>query len=91
MFSLTLQCKHLNHDPPNGLHRHCDETDDRVGESEVENQEVDICATLHLVPAICFYITFDWSVSGSEAIWCSDTHILEQFGAPPKRWVATQC
>ena len=52
LFSLILQCKYLNHDPPNGLHRHCDETDDRVGESEVENQEVDICATLHLVPAI---------------------------------------
>ena len=59
MFSLTLQCKHLNHDPPNGLHGHCDEADDRVGESEVENQEVDIRATLHLVPVICFYITFD--------------------------------
>ena len=52
LFSLTLQGKHLNHDPPNGLHRHCDEADDRVGKSEVENQEVNICATLHLVPAI---------------------------------------
>ena len=59
LFSSTLQRKHLNHDPPNGLHGHCDEADDRVGESEVENQEVDIRPTLHLVPAICFYITFD--------------------------------
>ena len=54
--------KHLNHDPPNGLHRHCDEADDRVGKSEVENQEVNICATLHLVPAI-YYITFDRCIS----------------------------
>ena len=50
--------KHLNHDPPNGLHRHCDEADDRVGKSEMENQEVNICATLHLIPAI-YVITSD--------------------------------
>ena len=58
LFSLTLQCKHLNYDPPNGLHWHCNEADDSVSEGEVENQEVNICATLHLVPAI-YYITFD--------------------------------
>ena len=51
LFSLTLQCKYLNHDPPNGLHRHCDEADDCVGESEMENKEVNVCATLHFVPA----------------------------------------
>ena len=43
---------HLFHISPDGLHGHCDEADDGVGESEVENQEVNICATLHLVPAI---------------------------------------
>ena len=54
LFYLTLQCKHLNNDPPNGLHRHCDEADNGVGESEVENQEVNIRATLHPVPAIYY-------------------------------------
>ena len=51
LFSLTLQRKHLNHDPPNGLHRHCDEADNCVGDSEMENKEVNVCATLHFVPA----------------------------------------
>ena len=51
LFSLILQCKYLNHDPPNGLHRHCNEADNCVGESEMENKEVNVCATLHFVPA----------------------------------------
>ena len=42
---------YLNNHPPNGLHRHCDEWDNGVSKGEVENQEVNICPTLHLVPA----------------------------------------
>ena len=37
--------QNLYHDPPDGLHRHGDEGDDGVSESEVENQKVDVCAT----------------------------------------------
>ena len=51
-FTIVLtMIMYLNNHPPNGLHRHCDEWDNGVSKGEVENQEVNICPTLHLVPA----------------------------------------
>ena len=43
---------YLNNHPPDSFHWHCDEWDYGVSKRQVKNQEMDICPTLHLVPAI---------------------------------------
>ena len=47
----NYQNQNLYHDPPDGLHGHCDEGDDGVSEGEVENEKVDVCSTDQVHPA----------------------------------------
>ena len=44
--------RHLNDDPPDGLHGHRDEGDDGVGDGEVEHQVVHVRPAVQVLPGI---------------------------------------
>ena len=44
--------RHLNDDPPAGLHGHRDEGDDGVGDGEVEHQVVHVRPAVQVLPGI---------------------------------------